>query len=530
MSNCGDFPDYCRQKILVESLLDPGRYPNSAASVRVCETHISWVLLAGRHAYKIKKALDLGFLDYSSLDRRKYCCQEEVRLNGRLAPQIYLDAVPIGGSIDSPVLGVTPAIEYAVRMRRFAVSNQFDRLLERGKLTFRHLELLADLLADFHDGLPGAPDGSTFGAAATIREDAMHNFEPIRRQLTDPADLDSLARLIRLTESEYGACDFSARREQGFVRECHGDLHLGNIVAIGDAPVPFDGIEFNPQLRWIDTMNEAAFLVMDLAHRKRPDLAYRFLNRYLEATGDYAGIRVLRFYLAYRACVRAKVAAIRAGQRGLGARAPELRQCRGYLELAAEFLGPRRPALIITHGLPGSGKSTFAAAALERLGAIRIRSDVERKRLFGIKPLDDSRSAVGGGIYGEEATHLTYSRLYDLAREVLLSGYPVIVDAAFAGAARRERFRDLAQSLSVPFVIASIEAPAKALVERIRLRQAAANDASEADAAVLDMLRQAQQPLFPDEAANSVVFANDSDRPFSDESAWARLQELISAK
>lgn len=389
----------------------------------------------------------------------------------------------------------------------------------------------------------------------------MQNFEQLLSLLTEQPDRDAVAELRRSTVNAYSACEkyFIQRRVQGCVRECHGDLHLGNIVLIGNQPVPFDGIEFNPALRWIDVMDEVTFLVMDLLHGKNPELAYRFLNAYLEAAGDYAGVSVLRFYLAYRAGVRAKVNAIRAFQsipdgttdkpishstwlskddsqvagyqpdHGQLVQTQALAACRNYLALAAECLARRRTALIITHGLPGSGKSTFAQAALERLQAIRIRSDVERKRLFGMNPLDDSCSGTNNGIYSADATRRTYARLHELARDLLNAGFPVIVDAAFLKQDEREQFHTLALSLSVPFVIVDMQASTAILGARIMLRRHAANDASEADLGVLQMLQAAQQPLLPHELVRTVEFLNDADHGGipADAASWGRLDELL---
>ena len=519
--------DYIAQSKLVAALLGSRRYPHPAKAVRLVETHISWVLLAGRYAYKIKKALDLGFLDFTTLEARRFFCTEEIRLNRRLAPKIYLDVIAIGGDVEAPELGAQPAIEYAVRMRRFAAANQMDRLLMRGKVLSRHMDSLAATLARFHGGLPAAEAGSAYGSAAAIRAAAMQNFEQLQPLLKQPADLAALAALRRTTETAYAACEkyFEQRHARGCIRECHGDLHLGNIALIGDEPVPFDGIEFNPALRWIDVMDEAAFTVMDLLHCERPDFAYRFLNAYLEAAGDYGGVAVLRFYVAYRAAVRAKVSAIRASQPGLSKRdaADALAACRSYLELGESCLAQYRSALVITHGLPGSGKTTFAQAALERLRAIRIRSDVERKRLFGLAFSADSRSSIGGGIYGADATRRTYARLYELARGLLTAGFPVIVDAAFLKQDERTQFRELAQELSVPFVIASLQASQATLSARITQRREEARDASEADIAVLETLRAAQEPLLPQELVCAVELKGDN----KDTHAWGKLDELL---
>jgi hypothetical protein len=294
-------------------------------------------------------------------------------------------------------------------------------------------------------------------------------------------------------------------------------------------PTPFDCIEFSAALRWIDVISEIGFTVMDLLRRGRPQLAWRLLNAYLEITGDYQGCGVLRFYLGYRAMVRAKIAAIRAGQRGVAKADKQLKSCRSYLRLAHSCLTRRRPALIITHGLPGCGKSTFAQIALERLGAIRIRSDVERKRLFGLAALADSRAQTGADIYSEDATRRTYARLQELARVVIAAGYPVIVDAAFVLHAEREGFCALAKEMNVPFVIASVQTDAALLAERLALRSRRGNDASEADVAVLIKLQVFQEPLRDEELSAAVTFINDGDIDAlrSADEAWKSLEARL---
>jgi uncharacterized protein len=506
--------DYSVQQRLVDALRDPDRYPHAVRSVRLIETHISWVLLSGRYAYKIKKAVDFSFLDFTELEARRFYCEEEIRLNRRFAPQLYLDVVAIGGSAQQPELGARPAIEYAVKMRRFASSGLMDRLLMRGLVTPAHIDKLAATLARFHADLPPAAPDSEFGIPPAIIAPAVQNFDQLA-PLLSAADGQILASLRRASEEEYSSRTalFQQRRLAGWVRECHGDLHLGNIALIGNEPVPFDGIEFNAGFRWIDVMNEVAFLVMDLLHRNRSELAFRLLNAYLEATGDYQGVGVLRFYLAYRAMVRAKIDAIRAGQPDARTREAQaaLAACRSYLTLAATCLDRRRPVLVITHGLPGCGKTTVSQAMLEKLQAIRIRSDVERKRLFGLASLEDSSSRPGNGIYGADATRRTYARLYDLARDLLCGGYPVIVDAAFLRHAEREQFRQLAHEMAIPFVIVSVRVRESTLRQRILQRQGRANDASEANLAVLQKLQAAHEPLMAEEFANAVEFENEGD-------------------
>ena len=527
-------PDYPAQQKLIAALCDPHHYPHAAKTVRVLETHISWVLLAGRYAYKIKKAVDLGFLDFTTLAKRRHYCAEELRLNRRFAPGLYLDVVAISGTPENPEPGGSGrAIEYAVKMRRFAANAVLDRQLARGKLTLQHIDCLAATLASFHTSLPPASD-ATYGSAASIQSDALQDFEQLQTLLENTADLRSLAAVRKASENAYAACAefFEQRRAAGRVRECHGDLHLGNIVLLRGEPVPFDGVEFSPALRWIDVINDIAFLYMDLLYREQPQLAARFLNAWLEHTGDYAGTAVLRFYCAYRAMVRAKVGAIRARQAGLSKRAHanELAACRSHLALAAHCLAKQRPALIITHGLPGSGKTSFAQAALEQLQAVRIRSDVERKRLFGLAAHEDSRSAIDDGIYSTQATAQTYARLLELAQLMLAAGYCVIVDAAFLKYAERHQFRELAERMRVPFSIASLQVNDGALRTRIVQRQMQGKDASEAGLEVLEKLRQLQEPLTREEIKFAVSFDDVKDMDFTATAAWRHLLERLKAK
>ena len=515
---------------LVTALLDPGRYPHAAKRVHLIETHISWVLLAGRYAYKIKKSVDLGFLNFTSLALRRDYCKEEIRLNRRLAPQLYLDVIPIGGTSESPLFGAKPAIEYAVRMRRFPTSMQLDRLVARSKLLPAHIDSLATTIAQFHNGLPAAETASEFGTAAATHAAVSKSFEQLQATLAGGKDEISVVALYQALQAEYDKSKYrlEQRHMRGFIRECHGDLHLGNIALIRNQPTPFDCIEFNPTLRWIDVMNEVAFPVMDLLHYQRPDLAFRFLNAYLESTGDYSAVPLLRYYVAYRAVVRAMVNAIRAGQTSVGeqARTEAMAYCRDFVALAAQRLAWDRPALIITHGLPGSGKTTFSQVALERLQAIRIRSDVERKRLFGLAPLADS-VALAEPIYTVNATQQTYARLHELARELLTAGIAVIVDAAFLRRHERELFFGLAHELAVPFAIASLQASTTALKARITRRRNESNDASEADLAVLKSLQAQQEMLTPAERDNTVEFFNEGKGFAADTYTCEKIDRLI---
>lgn len=520
--------DFASSQELIHALCKPGLYPHAAKSVDVVETHISWVLLAGRYAYKIKKPVSLGFLNFTRLSARRMYCEEEVRLNRRLAPSLYLEVVPIGGTPEHPELGAMPAIEYAVKMRRFAAGRLLDQLLTRGQLTSRHIDLLATQVAKFHAGLPSAAPDSGYGTPQTIAKPMRQNFQGLTA-LLNGADADLISELQSRSEREYAANLelFELRRRGGLIRECHGDLHLGNIVLLHGVPVPFDGIEFDPRLRWIDVMSEVAFVVMDLMHRDRHDLAFRFLNAYLEVSGDYRGLGVLRFYLGYRAMVRAKISAIRAKQ---GA-ATGIAECHRYLALSNESLGLYRPALILTHGLPGSGKSAVSQVAVERLHAVRIRSDVERKRLFGLAAQENSHERIAGGIYGRDATRRTYAKLRQLAAQLLNVGFTVIIDAAFLKRCQRRDFQTLAAELAAPFVIVDVRADTSKLRQRVGRRSEVESDASEADLDVLELLAAGNEPFQADEHTHVIEFDNSGsvNEISSQMTFWSRLDDLVSS-
>jgi aminoglycoside phosphotransferase family enzyme/predicted kinase len=495
----------CSDK-LIRALRQPGIVADAAAEVSLLETHISWVLLAGPWALKIKKPVSLGFLDFSSLEKRRFYCEEELRLNRRLAADLYLEVVPITGTPDAPRLGGPgEAIEFAVRMKRFPQEALLASVLDRGELGPRHIDQLARAVADFHGSVERAPPGSHFGEPARVLVPPQDNLAYLRRLVSEPPRKAQLERLQRWTEDEFARRrpDLAARRRDGFVRECHGDLHLGNMVLLDDAVRVFDCIEFNDDFRWIDVISDVAFATMDLEHRGRADFAGRFLNAYLERTGDYGGLAVLPFYVVYRALVRALVDVIRSGQlqRGSGARRELDEEFHSYLDLAERWIQPRRPSLTITFGVSGSGKTTGTQPLVEREGAVRLRSDVERKRLFGLRPDEASGTAGRPDIYSRQATDRTYRRLEECAAAIVRSGFPAVVDATFLNRRRRQRFKALADRLGVPFRIAEFASDEATLRQRIEERRREGHDASEATAAVLADQLKAREPLADDERA-----------------------------
>lgn len=499
---------------MVTSLRDPAAFPHPVDTVRVVETHLSTVLLAGEYAYKLKKPVDLGFADFSTLERRRAACDDEVRLNRRTAESIYLGVVPVtrgAGEIGLRLGGAGEAIDYAVHMRRFDEASRADRLAASGRLDAALIDRLALAIADLHARCAMAPPDSAFGSPDSIRYWAASNSGELRR-LVGEADAGRVAGLEAWAEGEFArrAPLFAERRARGFVRECHGDLHLGNVVQLGAELVPFDCIEFNAELRFIDVLSDLAFTWMDLVDHGLPQLAARLLNRYLEATGDYAGLATLRFYAVYRALVRSKVALLRRAQPGAAA-AGEARDCERYLRVAETLAQPAPALLVLASGVTGSGKTTVAQHLLERLGAVRVRSDVERKRLAGLAPEDHSQARIGAPLYDTQATRLTYEQLARSAAAIVGAGFPAIVDATFLKQAERRVFRGLAQRLGAKFAIVACTAAASALRERVAARATLGADASDATAQVLAAQLASVEPPAEDERPFVEAIDTDTD-------------------
>ena len=484
----------------LNSIYDPGTYSHPVSEIQLIQTHISWVILTGDWAYKLKKPVNFGFVDFSTLELRHAACLEEVRLNRRTAPSLYDGVVTMVDRIDGPQFGDNGSIlEYAVRMRQFAQSDLLEHRLARNGLSADVIESLARAVAELHgqaaiaspDSLYGTPELIRSTVQACLDELEKATFPEAIRTLLTHLNIWVLAEWRRLNSS------FLSRKQQGWIRECHGDLHLGNIVLYRGKPTLFDCLEFNPNLRWIDVMSDVAFMVMDLHDKDASRLARLALNEWLQHSGDYQGLFVLKYYLAYRALVRAKVASIRLRQSDLSLeeqkQQEDLRQ--SYVELAANLTRPGRPAIVLMHGVSGSGKSFIARKLVAEVGAIQIRSDVERKRLMGAWPTVASTPPTESEMYSTETTRQTYLRLQTLARTVVTSGNSVVVDATFLKQADRLAFASLARNLGVPFVIADCHAPESVMQERVSQRQQIGHDASDADVAILQQQLAAAEPL-----------------------------------
>ncbi len=465
---------------MIRGLLDPAAFPHAVRDLQIIETHISWVILTGEFVYKIKKPVSLGFLDFSTLERRKFFCEEEVRLNRRTAPELYLDVVPIGEAPDGLRIGTEPAIEYAERMRQFPSAARLDQRLEASQLVPEDMRDLAGMLDRFHQALPPRENIDPALAAVKAIRPARKNFSHLHPELFGDDSRQVLTEIEAWTRQQSIVLEpvFEARARNGFIRECHGDLHLSNLVELEGRIVLFDCIEFNPELRWIDTASDIAFLVMDLMAHERADLAYAFLSAWLEENGDYDSLEALRFYLVYRCMVRVIVASIQFEQSQKGSSNGAAIDAHRYLELARLLVQAPVPRLILMHGLSGSGKTWLSERLVSTIPAIRVRSDLERKRLHD--ELDTET-----GLYGREATESTYQLLLRHCETGLQAGFDMIADATFLRRRHRHLFLDLAARLGVQAVILDCAAPVATLQSRIRRRAAEQKDASDADLAVL---------------------------------------------
>ena len=510
-----------KSSFTVEQLLEPQVFSHEVTQLSLLETHISWVVLTGPFAYKIKKPVTFSFVDYSTLEKRKTFCEREVELNRRFAPELYLgvvsifqgeDGLQVGEELNesceadrplSPVaMATNKPIAYAVKMRQFAQDALVAAKLEQAELTANDVEQFGARIAQFHKLLEQAPPHLKSAQAARIFADTLDNFSLFYSAFEDDPRLQTIKDLEHWTREQFVRLkpDFTKRLEKGYVRRCHGDLHLKNVVQLDGQLVPFDGIEFNEDFQWVDVLSEIAFPTMDFVARGRPDLGWRFLNAYLEATGDYEGLRVFQFYFVYRAMVRAKVTWLNPKNRPVPAQRNDTSSSSDndpftgpwdkYLSAATTMAFQWTPSLSIMHGFSGSGKSTVALKVIEESGGIRIRSDVERHRLIHQSEIQEK--------YSSENIARVYARLLELAKCVLKSGLPVVIDATFLKRHQREDFESLCEEWRIPYRILDCQAPFEELCQRIQNRMA---DPSEATLGVLKRQMETHDPLTPEELA-----------------------------
>ncbi len=478
---------------LVHALMSPGAYPHPVQSpIRLIQTHVAWVFLTGSHAYKLKKPVDFGFLDFSTLAQRKVACDDELRLNRHYAPSIYQAVLPVGreaGTLrllteDSEALPE----DYVVQMTEFPQSSLFRVMLEEQALEARHLEDLGRRLARWQETAPTDEEVASYGSASALRSLAQDNFTDLAPHAGDVFSVDLLQRVEAHQFSFLDAHQSTLRERgtQGRIRECHGDLHLNNVCWLEGESVPFDCIEFSRSIRSTDVQYDAAFMVCDLLIRNRTDLAFAFYNTWLEHSGDFTGAALLTFYISLRAGVRAKIHSYSIHNDTLSPseRQSARKHTRAFLDLAGALADPPEPVAFVVSGLSGSGKSTVGRWLAQDHGAIHLRSDAIRKHLAGQSPLTPGTPAL----YAEAHTQRTYTALIDYARGILDSGQSVVLDATFL---RPEQRAALEALQPFPVRVLTCEAPEALLRERLQQRT---QDASDATLAVLEQQQHTWTP------------------------------------
>lgn len=495
----------------IEQLCRPTAFDHPTGEFTVRETHISWVILCGDYAYKLKKPVDFGFLDFSSPARRKHYCEEELRLNRRFSPELYLEVVAVTAANDGPEMGGTGTIiDHAVKMRRFDESQLLDNIAARGDLDKRLVRDIARELARLHNDLPRCfpdPTGTEAGTPAALKAALEQNFTQIRQYPLGDTELRQLEIIDRWTRARYDTLLplMQQRVRDGWVIDGHGDDHLGNMAIIEGAVRLFDCIEFNADFRIVDSIAELALLDMDLNAREHPAESHRLLTDYLEYRGDYQGLHLLDLYRVYFAVVRAKVNILQFSPDHPAPLASEAyNELQRYLTIADRYCRPRQRFLAITHGLSGSGKSTIAGKLVEISGAVRIRSDVERKRLYGLAPEDRSTASDVATLYSTDMSAKTFGRMAELAEVVINAGFPVIVDGTFLHRQVRDDFSQLARRLGLPFAILNCCADQETMRERLQAREANGRGASEAGVSVMERQKKELQPLSDTELDRAV--------------------------
>ncbi len=493
---------------LTECLKRPSAYGELEHEIGFLQTHISLLFFAGKRVYKIKKPVDFGFLDFTSLTKRKLFCDEEVRLNRRLAPEIYLGVVPITRSSAGTlhVNGVGEVVEWAVEMVRLPEHRMFSSLLERGEIDNQQMNSLASLIAEFHGSCPTGQDVDPYGAPAVIEGNHKENFEQLQDYVAH-SDRSPAVALQVLSAAQH---EFLSRNAQTFfseqrelllrrvnehrVREGHGDLHAGNICFAEDGIVAYDCIEFSRRFRCGDVASELAFLAMDLDYRGYPSFGTYLVKRYAQICGDAELEKLEPFYKCYRAVVRGKVTALTASDPAIrAARRAELRlEAMRYLQLAVGYHLP--PVLILMCGLPACGKSWLAKRLKRPLRASLLRSDVRRKRMPDVARGTQEDGQYGKGLYSEQRKASTYDSLLENAVELLQANRSVVLDATFSRSQYRAPFLEAANRLGFKCLLVHVKAADEIIRERLQVRE---NDPHCVSDAGLEVYQQELQRFEP---------------------------------
>ncbi|MGK7939453.1 MAG: AAA family ATPase [Crocosphaera sp.] len=474
---------------LIKALQNPNSYPHAVATpIKVIQTHISVIFLTGDYAYKIKKPVDFGFLDYSTLEKRQYFLNQELTMNQAIAPDIYLEVLPITIKNNQVKIGEEGnIIDYVLKMHQFPQDCLFINLFQAGKLEKHDLEALGKIVSEFHKNTRTDDYIRSFGDIEVIKKSIDENYERTEKYINIAQTQQQYNETKEFTDNYFQLKQeqFKQRQKEDKIRECHGDLHLKNICLWNNKIQLFDRIEFNEEFRYVDVMFDVAFTVMDLDARKRQDLSNIFLNTYLEHTGDWQGLQVLPLYLSRQTYVRAKVTSMLLDDPNITEEDHNnaLQDAKNYYHLALQYTQKHQGQIIIMSGLSGSGKTTVAKYLAQRINAILIRSDALRKHLANI-PLNKTGS---DDIYTPEMNKKTYSNLIKLGEMLAIQGFSVILDAKFDRHILREPLIKIAQKNNIPLTILSCYAPVDILSDRLSQRQ---GDISDATASLLQQQQE----------------------------------------
>jgi aminoglycoside phosphotransferase family enzyme/predicted kinase len=525
------------QSEIIEAMGSPGFYPHAPAGVEHLQTHISHIFLTGTRAYKVKKAVDMGFLDFGSLERRIHFCQEELRLNRRLAPHIYLAVLaivrtPMGLALAPLETPGAPVLEVCLEMAQMEPGRQMDELLDQGLVRPEQVAQLGRLLAGFHAQAAGGPAVEFHGRPEQIRLNVEENF----RQTENYQEV-SVAPGRWLAIRDYSLGFLEQRREllesrvrQGRIRDGHGDLHSGNInLPSHGPPIIFDCIEFNERFRFQDAACDLAFLAMDLDFHGRRDLAGLLVDSYVEASGDQGLGQVLDFYKCYRAVVRAKIHGFMFDGPGGDAahKFHDIQKARAYFRLAARYAGGEPPYFLVCFmGLMGTGKTYLAKELSRAQGWLHFASDALRKQLAGLAPEQRAYDAWGSGLYGVRASEETYQALDEGAEARLALGDSVVVDASFREERWRRRFLELAEAQGARVLFVEVRASRAVVLERLARRQAQGKSISDGRPELLDRQAASWEDSEPLLARHGLVVDGGAELDVKLGQVMARLEEL----
>jgi uncharacterized protein len=486
---------------ILKSLLKPEAYPEPTTKVELVQTHVSWIFLTDAHAYKIKKPVDFGFLNFSTIDRRRFYCNEEVKFNSRLCQGIYEGVVELRESAGSASFqGDGPVIDYAVKMKRLPAERMLDRMIAENTVQASELIDVARVIAEFHRTAPTSPSVAEYGHLDRILFNWQENFDQ-----TTPFENSTLPaserELIRTWVSTYAANHsetFSQRVADGFIRECDGDIHLENICLVNGSVFIFDCIEFNERFRCCDTAADVAFLLMDLDYHGRHDLSEEVITAYLDASGDTGMMELVAFYKVYRAFVRGKIESFHMRDADIDPREQSLSKAKAvrYFRLARGYIerSTFQTTIFITCGLMGSGKSTLADQLSFELGIALFTSDMIRKQSADIAPDTACSAAFGEGLYSQQNNDDTYDELIRLAKEQLAVRRSVIIDAAFLHKKDRLRCADLAEHSAARFIIIFVSCGEPENRRRLVERSTSGRAISDGRSELLNSQRQIFEP------------------------------------